>query len=87
LEAITSEADRIESVSDCVFYPALPFYLWSIENILQVDSLNEADSLRKCVSAHGRALSIFGMLYPEMLDKSASRVMSMAPVELKEYAR
>jgi hypothetical protein len=87
LEAITSEADRIESVTDYVFYPALPFYLWGIENILQVDSLNEADSLRKCASAHGGSLSIFGMLYPEMLDRSASRAMSMAPVELKEYAR
>jgi hypothetical protein len=87
LEAITSEADRIESVTDYIFYPALPFYLWGIENVIQVDSLNEADSLRKCVSAHGRSVSIFGILYPEMLDKSASRVMSMADVNDKEYVK
>lgn len=84
---ITSEPDRIESVTDYIFYPALPFYLWGVENIIQVDSLGEADSLRKCSSAHGRALSIFGILYPEMLDKSASRAMSMADIGDKEYMK
>jgi hypothetical protein len=87
LGLITSEADRIESVTDYVFYPALPFYLWGIENIVQIDSIGEADSLRKCASAHGRAVSVFGMLYPEMLDKSASRAMSMADIGDKEYIK
>jgi hypothetical protein len=86
-ELITSEADRIESVTDYIFYPALPFYLWGIENIVQVDSIGEADSLRKCAGAHGDALSIFGMLYPEMLDKNALRAMSMADVSDKEYVK
>ena len=85
LSPITRDADMLESVTDYIFYPALPFYLWGIENIIQVDSLNETDSLRKCANAHGSALAIFGVLYPEMLDKSASRAMSMAPVESKEY--
>jgi hypothetical protein len=87
LDRITNEADRLESVTDYIFYPALPFYLWGIENIVQVDSIGEADSLRKCAGAHGSELSIFGMLYPEMLDKTASRAMSMADVSDKEYAR
>jgi hypothetical protein len=87
LAPITRETDMVESVTDYIFYPALPFYLWGIENIVQVDSLNETDSLRKCANAHGSDITVFGVLYPEMLDKSASRAMSMAPVELKEYAR
>jgi hypothetical protein len=87
LAPITRKADMIESVTDYIFYPALPFYLWGIENIIQVDSLNETDSLRKCANAHGSAIHLFGVLYPEMLDKSASRAMSMAPVEDKEYMR
>jgi hypothetical protein len=87
LAPITRKTDMVESVTDYIFYPALPFYLWGIENIVQVDSLNETDSLRKCASAHGSAIALFGALYPEMLDKSASRAMSMAPVEEKEYAR
>jgi hypothetical protein len=85
VETITSKADRIEPVTDYIFYLALPFYLWGAENIIQVDPLGETDSLRKCASAHGGDLSIFGMLYPERLDKSASRAMSMADVEDKEY--
>jgi hypothetical protein len=85
LAPITRETDMLESVTDYIFYPALPFYLWGIENIIQVDSLNETDSLRKCASAHGTAVHLFGVLYPEMLDKSASRAMSMAPADHKEY--
>jgi hypothetical protein len=85
LAPITREADMLESVTDYIFYPALPFYLWGIKNIIQVDSLNETDSLRKCVNAHGSAIDLFGVLYPEMLDKRVSRAMSMAPVEDKVY--
>ena len=87
LAPITKEADMVESVTDYIFYPALPLYLWGIKNVIQVDSLNETDSLRKCANAHGSALAIFGVLYPEMLDKSASRAMSMAPAAFKEYAK
>jgi hypothetical protein len=85
LGTISGKPDRIESVTDYIFYLALPFYLWGIENIVEVDSLGEADSLRKCARAHGSGISLFGTLYPERLDKSASRAMSMAPVEEKEY--
>jgi hypothetical protein len=84
---ITSKTDKIEPVLDYIFYLALPFYLWGIDNILQVDPLGETDSLRKCASAHGDTIALFGMLYPEMLDKSASRAMSMAAVEDKEYLK
>jgi hypothetical protein len=82
---ITSKADRFDSVTDYIFYPALPFYLWGIPNIIEVDPIGETDSLRKCASAHGNELSIFGVMYPEMLDKTASRAMSMALPEDKEY--
>jgi hypothetical protein len=72
-------------VTDYIFYPALPFYLWGIKNIIEVDPIGETDSLRKCASAHGDARSVFGIIYPETLDKSASRAMSMADVGDKEY--
>jgi hypothetical protein len=85
LETISGKNDRIDSVTDYIFYLALPFYLWGVENIIEIDPLGETDSLRKCARAHGSAISLFGMLYPEKLDKSATRAMSMAPVEEKEY--
>jgi hypothetical protein len=84
-EQITSKTDRFDAVTDYIFLPALPFYLWGIPNIIEVDPIGETDSLRKCVSAHGHELSIFGMLYPERLDKSASRAMSLADIHDKEY--
>jgi transposase-like protein len=85
LETISIKRDRIDAVADYILYPALPFYLWGIENIIEIDPLGETDSLRKCAKAHGSDISIFGILYPERLDRSASRAMSMAPVEDKEY--
>jgi hypothetical protein len=84
---ITRNVDMVESTTDYIFYPALPFYLWGIRNILQVDTIGEADSLRKCAKAHGRDITLFGALYPEMLDKTASRATSMAAAWDKEYMR
>jgi hypothetical protein len=85
LETISNKEDRLESVTDYIFYLALPFYLWGIENIIEVDPLGETDSLRKCARIHGSEISLFGMLYPERLGKSASGAMSMSSVEDKEY--
>ncbi|MDR1884836.1 MAG: hypothetical protein LBQ56_01080 [Synergistaceae bacterium] len=87
LAPITRYADMIESATDYIFYPALPFYLWGIGNIIQVDSISETDSLRKCAKAHGADITLFGVLYPEMLDKTGSRATSMAPASDKEYLR
>ncbi|GHS97430.1 hypothetical protein AGMMS50276_17470 [Synergistales bacterium] len=85
LMPITKDADMVESVTDYIFYPALPFYLWGVKNILQVDSLRETDAMCKCAQAHGGVINLFGALFPEMLDKSGSRPTSNAPVQDKEY--
>ncbi|GHV46836.1 hypothetical protein FACS1894204_09250 [Synergistales bacterium] len=83
--SITKDVDMAGSVTDYIFYPALPFYLWGAANILQVDSLSETDCLYKCAQAHGGAINLFGALFPEMLDKNGSKPTSKADMEDKEY--
>ncbi|MDR1472875.1 MAG: hypothetical protein LBS75_10180 [Synergistaceae bacterium] len=86
VNALSNQPENIESVTDYIFFPALPFYLWGIGNILQVDSMDEADSLRKCAQAHGTSLSLYGVLYPEMLGKSGRSTIFNSTLENKEYA-
>jgi len=85
LKAIGEQPDMMESVADYIFYPGLPRYLWGIDNILQVDSLRETDSLIKCTYAHWSAISLHGALYPERLGKSGERPTSNTDPEDKEY--
>jgi hypothetical protein len=85
VKAISNQPENIESVTDYIFYPALPLYLWGIGNVLQVDSLDEADSLRKCSQAHGASLSLHGVLYPEKLGKSGTATIFNSTLENKEY--
>ncbi|MDR3332579.1 MAG: hypothetical protein LBT08_08115 [Synergistaceae bacterium] len=85
LKTVTGQPNMMESVVDYIFYPALPKYLWGIDDILQVDSLNETDSHSKCMYAHGAAASFYGALYPESLGKSGACAVSKAGVQDKEY--
>ncbi|MDR3280644.1 MAG: hypothetical protein LBT23_09025 [Synergistaceae bacterium] len=85
IKAISNQPENIESVTDYIFYPALPLYLWGIGNVLQVDSMDEADSLRKCSQAHGTSLSLHGVLYPEKLGKSGTATIFNSMRENKEY--
>ncbi|MDR1021101.1 MAG: hypothetical protein LBL73_10115 [Synergistaceae bacterium] len=85
IKALSNKPENIESVTDYIFFPALPFYLWGIRNILQVDSMDEADSLRKCAQAHGTSVSLYGGLYPEMLGKNGTNTIFNSTLGNKEY--
>ena len=47
--------------------PALPFYLLGIRDILEIDSVDETDSFRKCGKAHKGTINLSCILYPEKL--------------------
>ena len=49
---LTGIPEKLESVKDYVSMPALPYYLFGINNVIEVDSMDETDSFRKCRKAH-----------------------------------
>ncbi|MDO4939038.1 MAG: hypothetical protein Q4E54_03655 [Lachnospiraceae bacterium] len=82
---LTGIPEKLESIKDYVSMPALPFYLYGISNIIEVDSMDETDSFRKCRKAHKGKINLSCILYPELLSKDKQHTIFDAPWEQKEY--
>lgn len=87
LRTLTGIPEKLESVKDYVSMPALPYYLYGIENVLEVDSMDETDSFRKCRKAHKGKLNLSCILFPELLSKDKIHTIFDAPRNEKEYGK
>ena len=85
LRMITAMPNRKESVKDYISMPALPFYLLGIKDILEIDSVDETDSYRKCARAHKGILNLSCILYPEKLSADGRNTVYHAEQEYKDY--
>ena len=85
LHSLTKAAGKLESIKDYISMPALPYYLYGAENILEVDSMDETDSYRKCRKAHKNAFNLSCILLPEFLSQDNVHTIFDAPLNRKEY--
>ncbi len=85
LRSLTRLPEKIEPIKDYISMPALPFYLFGETNLLQVDSVDETDSYRKCRKAHKNALRMGCILLPELLSGDGVHTLYNAPTQWKEY--
>lgn len=85
LRSLTRSPENLEPVKDYISMPALPFYLFGVNHILQVDSVDETDSFRKCRKAHKKAIQMGCILYPELLSGDGENTLYHAPLQWKEY--
>lgn len=85
LGGLTKLPEKIESIKDYISMPALPFYLFGSKNILQVDSVDETDSYRKCKKAHKKILRLGCILLPELLSEDGIHTIYNAPLKWKEF--
>lgn len=85
LRLITNMQNRKESVKDYISMPALPYYLLGIRDILEIDSVDETDSFRKCAKAHKGVINLSCILYPERLSKDGKNTIYQTKREYKEY--
>ena len=85
LRHLTRSPEKIESIKDYISMPALPFYLFGAENILEVNSVDETDSYRKCKKAHQKAVRMGCLLFPELLSGDGVHTLYCAPPQWKEY--
>lgn len=85
LRNITNVPGKLESIKDYISMPALPYYLYGITDILQVDSLDEVDSYRKCLRAHRSVLKLACLLYPERLSADGVNTIFQTTQAYKEY--
>lgn len=85
LRYLTTNAAKLEPIKDYISMPALPLYLFGSQTILEVNSMDETDSYRKCRSAHRRSAKFGCILFPEMLSADGENTLYCAPVPYKEY--
>lgn len=85
LRGITKIPQKLEAIKDYISMPALPYYLFGITDILEIDCIDETDSYRKCQKAHKGVLNLSCMLYPERLSKDGINTIFAAEEPYKQY--
>lgn len=82
---LTANKGKTDAIIDYITMLALPFYIYGTRNLLQIDSVDEADSMRKCMKVHGSDVTFHSILFPEYLSGDGVHAVFYAPPEFKEY--
>lgn len=85
IRRLTGIRGKNDAIQDYITMPALPYYLWGIRDIIQMDSLDETDSYRKCAKIHKKDIRLAAMMYPERISGDGENTIFYAPLEYKEY--
>ncbi|MBQ8934585.1 MAG: hypothetical protein IJ061_09935 [Lachnospiraceae bacterium] len=85
LKNLTGKPEKLEPLKDYISMPALPYYLHGATRILEVNSVVEADSFRKCMRAHKGVAEFACILFPELLSGDGVNTMYFAMPEYKQY--
>lgn len=85
IHRLTANRVKADAVLDYISMPALPYYFWGTPQVIQIDSLDETDSYRKCRKVHKEAFTLSALLYPEKISANGEQTIFNAPLEFKEY--
>ena len=85
IRRLTAKREKTDAIFDYISMLALPYYIWEVPHVIQVDNLDETDSYRKCRKVHKRAFTLSAVLYPERLSADGEHTIFNAPIEYKEY--
>lgn len=83
---LTSNRDgRMEAVKDYVCMPAMPYYLWKLEHVIEINRLEEYPSIEKCRRMHKGKMKLHSMLFPQMPSGNGKTSCFYARKEYKKY--
>ncbi len=85
LGRVTEHLGRTDAVIDYITMLALPYYVYGTRHVLQIDSVDEADSMRKCIKIHNPDVSFFSLLFPEYISEDGINTIFNAALEYKQY--
>lgn len=85
IHRLTAKREKTDAVFDYISMLALPYYFWGTPQVIQIDSLDETDSFRKCRKVHKDAFSLSAILYSEKLSANGEQTVFNAPLEYKGY--
>ena len=87
LRSLTNNPAKLESIKDYISMPALPYYIYGSKYILEVNSMDETDSYRKCRKAHKSEISLSCILFPELLSSDGEHTLYCTQLEYKDYGK
>ncbi len=82
---VTVNKERTDAIVDYITMLALPYYVYGTRNVLQIDSVDEADSMRKCLKIHNPEVAFHSILFPEYISGDGAHTVYYAPLEFKDY--
>ncbi len=85
MRKLTKNDGRKESVVDYITMLALPYYVYGTKQVIQLDSLDETDSGRKCQKIHGDSICLHSILYPEFISRDGMNTLYNTSIEYKDY--
>ena len=85
LKSLTNNEAKLESIKDYISMPALPYYIFGSTHILEVNSMDETDSYRKCRKAHKSVLTLSCILFPELLSSDGENTIYCTTLQHKDY--
>ncbi len=85
LRHLTARPAKLEPIKDYISMPALPLYIFGSRAILEVNSMDETDSYRKCRKAHKDAVDLGCIMFPELLSGDGENTYYCAPLAYKDY--
>lgn len=85
IKKITNVSGKKDAVIDYITMLALPFYIYGTRLVVQLDSVDETDSGRKCNKIHKKDMELTQILYPEYLSRDGKNTIYHAPAEYKDY--
>lgn len=84
-ERLTKRSAWADSIRDYITMPALPLYMDGIHDVIEADTLDEAESGRKCQKLHNGDLVMHPLFFPEPISANGVQSMFYAPLSDKEY--
>ncbi len=82
---LTRRDGMADALTDYICMPAMPFYLYGIKDVIEVNRLEECPSIEKCRRMHRSALNLCDILYTQKPGRNGKTAGFYADMEHKEY--
>lgn len=85
IRKITGRDGMEDAIRDYICMPAMPYYLWGSETILEVNRLEEYPSVEKCRRVHRGLFRLAELMYPQKICANGRTSGFYADRNSKEY--
>jgi len=82
---ITNRETAREAIRDYICMPAMPYYLWGVRDVIEVNRIEEWPSMPKCRRMHRPGMTLHTLLYPQRVSRNGATTSFFADRRHKEY--